>query len=185
MNTKRDWPRKRFFYSLWKICSVHARPFHAVDRIGSDVCPYETYSAMLPKVLFNVRSCLGVRVRGCAYLWKFSLLSASLYCLQLCSLLARACARIGGSRGGGALGHMPPRLWKYCCPPPPPNGKFSTIKNNCIFFWRIFKIKWLKSEEKLEFGGRLGWGDRPVALPQTDWLDLPLRAIVYVNSFPS
>ena len=44
----------------------------------------------------------------------------------------------------------------------PPKRKVST-KN--IIFWHIFKIKWPKSEENLEFGGRLGWGPDHVAGP--------------------
>ena len=80
----------------------------------------------------------------------------------------------GGSRGGhGAMTPKAPKVpvvW-------PPNGKFLTIKNITNYFlfllWRIFKIKWPKSEEKIEFGGR-GWlGARPVA-PQTDRLDPPM-----------
>ena len=39
-----------------------------------------------------------------------------------------------------------------------------------IFFW-VFKTKWSKSEDKSEFGGRLGWGLTSCPPPQpTDWV---------------
>ena len=38
-------------------------------------------------------------------------------------------------------------------------------------------MKWPKSEEKSEFGGRLGWGSLQLPPPQTDRLDPPMFPI--------
>ena len=49
------------------------------------------------------------------------------------------------------------------CLPPPPKESFQKLKK---LFWRIFKIKWPNSEEKLEFGVRLGWGPEQFPPPK-------------------
>ena len=92
---------------------------------------------------------------------------------------------MGGSRGGGgARGHGSPIALKVLFPPPPPRAHGSPIALKVLFppptesfrqktlftflflFWRILKQKWPKSEDKLEFGVRLGpvWG--PTVWPQ-------------------
>ena len=66
--------------------------------------------------------------------------------------------------GGGAKGPWPlPKALKV--PFGPPNDKFFTIIFFFLFFFQIFKIKWPKSEEKSDFGGRLGWGSDQLAPP--------------------
>ena len=69
---------------------------------------------------------------------------------------------IGGTRGGhGSHAAQSSESTVLA----PKTESFQQLKN-IILFWRIFKIKWPRSEEKLEFGGRLGCGARSVASHQ-------------------
>ena len=95
---------------------------------------------------------------------------------QACVVFETALASRADPGGGGAKGPWPlPKALKV--PFGPPNDKFFTIffLFFIFIFFQIFKIKWPKSEEKSDFGGRLGWGSDQLAPPQTGRLDPPLQ----------